>query len=761
LAIDRSSVLHSAQLFASRGQFDAAINEWKRLSAESPGDGSIFNSIGELHLKRNAASDAMAAFLQAANAFRAEGATLKAIATFKKILKLDPSRYDVYRHLGDLNAERGLLSSAVQDYLTLGKHYLKAGKSKDALDIYKKIVSQDPSNLDAQQRVAELCLQENMQDEATKVYLQLGRERSAQQRYAEAKDAYQAVLRIDPANSEAAQFIEHFEKTGGASGNPAKTGSVHVGGPSKSSEPLDLLAEATRRIEEKQFAGAEAILNQLLTKEPGNPAVCQLLAKLHLQRGDLQVALGEYRYLAGAALRAQDYAQAERLINDFLAVEPQSVALLELYGELYAEKGDVTNAVLQYGKAIELLLERPEPGMPTLHEELFEKVTALAPDSPTVQRLTALMNGTAVDEPPVPARPETSVATSAVVPPGPIQEAETFSIANAAPGDARSLISETTSRQDGHLSSFAPEPVPTQSELPQSAEPESVAQGSGFSLLNAEPDEQQGGLPQATGSAVPLSPVLSTSERFRAYIEAGQHSEAGEWLSHLVTAQPDDAEARELFGYLLEAKGDTAGAAVQYSRALELLLADVDAIEDEIQPASLYAKVKELAPASPLVAKWASRFSSKPQASVPAVETSASVEPLHEIDAETHYTLGVAYKNMGLLDEAKEEFDLSMKGPDYFLDSCLMIAVCLKEQGAGQSASAQLELLLKDPKCQGAKAQAIRYELGLLYEAQEQWGQAATIYESIPTFHDVPQRLESVRARNVPAQPASALRYGN
>jgi tetratricopeptide (TPR) repeat protein len=279
--------------------------------------------------------------------------------------------------------------------------------------------------------------------------------------------------------------------------------------------------------------------------------------------------------------------------------------------------------------------------------------------------------------------------------------------------------------------------------------------------LNAEPDEQQEALPQTTGSAVPLSPVLSTSERFRAYIEAGQHSEAGEWLSHLVTAQPDDAEARELFGYLLEAKGDTAGAAVQYSRALELLLADPDDIEDETQPASLYAKVKELAPASPLVAKWASRFSSKPQASVPAVETSASVEPLHEIDAETHYTLGVAYKNMGLLDEAKEEFDLSMKGPDYFLDSCLMIAVCLKEQGAGQSASAQLELLLKDPKCQGAKAQAIRYELGLLYEAQEQWGQAATIYESIPTFHDVPQRLESVRARNVPAQPASALRYGN
>ena len=82
MAIDRSTVLHSAQLFASRGQFDAAISEWKKLSIESPGDGTIFNSIGELHLKRQSTADAVAAFAQAANAFRTEGATLKAIATY-------------------------------------------------------------------------------------------------------------------------------------------------------------------------------------------------------------------------------------------------------------------------------------------------------------------------------------------------------------------------------------------------------------------------------------------------------------------------------------------------------------------------------------------------------------------------------------------------------------------------------------------------------------------------------------------------------
>ena len=747
MAIDRSSVLQNAQLFASRGQFDAAINEWKRLSVESPGDGSIFNSIGELHLKRQATNDAVVAFTQAANAFRAEGATLKAIATFKKILKLDPSRYDVFRHLGDLNAERGLLSSAVQDYLTLGKHYLKAGKSKDALDIYKKIVSQDPSNLDAQQRVAELYLQENRQDEATTVYLQLGRERSAQQRHAEAKDAYQAVLRIDPANSEAAQYIEHFTKTNGNPSQAVMPGAGSAGGPTKSAEPLNLLSEATRRIDAKQFAGAEAILNQLLSKEPGNPEVCQLLAKLHLQRGDLQVALGEYRYLAGAALRAQDYVKAESLITDFLAVEPQSVAILELYGDLYEEKGDAANAVIQYGKAVELLLQHPEPGMPTLHDELFEKIKLLAPDNPIVAKLSALMTGENSVETPAPAAIQASTDTTTSAP----QSSPEFSWTGTAPDDPWSVTSKGTPLHDRPSSVAETEPAP--------AEPEPITQASGFSW-NAEPDQLWAPPTKVAGPVVPIPPVLSTSEQFQVYMKAGQQAEAEAWLSRLVTAQPDHAEARELFASLLEAKGDTADAALQYSHALELLLAHPHD-ENPTQPASLYTKVKELAPASPLVAKWASMFSPNLQASVPVVEPSTPTPPGNETDPETHYTLGVAYKNMGLLDEAKEEFGLSMQSHDFFSDSCLMLAVCLKEQGECQSASTQLELLLQEPKCQGAKAQAIRYELGLLYEAQQQWDKAAAIYESIPTFHDVPQRLESTRARRAPAEPAPMFRYAN
>ncbi|MBH0209910.1 MAG: tetratricopeptide repeat protein, partial [Nitrospira sp.] len=375
---DRGRILQQAQLLASRGQYDAAIAEWKKLAIDSPADGSIYNTIGDLHIKRNVPGEAASAYLQAASAFRAEGATLKAMAAFKKVLKCDPTRYEVYRYLGDLNVERGLISSAVQDYLTLGKYYLKERRGKDALDVYKKIIAHDPSNLNAQQRVAELCIQENQQDEATKVYLQLGREKSAQGRYDEAKDAYLAVLKIDPQNNEAAQFVESLKHGGTGSVSavkPNSSTSVLKSTPmQKPTEPLDLLAEAVRRVAEKQYSGAEAILNQLLTREPGNPQVCQLMARLHLQRGDVQVAVGEYRFLAGAALRAHDLNLAESLIQEVLTVEPNSVPLLELNGELYEEKGDHAVAALQYAKAVDVLLAHPEPGMESLHEELFEKV---------------------------------------------------------------------------------------------------------------------------------------------------------------------------------------------------------------------------------------------------------------------------------------------------------------------------------------------------------------------------------------------------
>ena len=608
MAVDRRTVLQNAQLFASKGQYDAAIAEWRKLTTDSPADGTIFNSIGDLHLRRNANGDAVTAFLQAATAFRSEGSVLKAIAAYKKILKVDPARMDIYRHLGDLNAERGLLSSAVQDYLTLGKHYLKECRSKEALEVYRKIVSQDPSNLDAQQRVAELCVQENLVDEAIRVYLQLGRERSASHRYAEAKDAYVAALRLDPLNAEAKEIIEMIEAGGGS---PLTMAHGDKPSTAKVGEACDLMAEATRRIEEGQYAGAEAMLTQLLSREPGNPEICQLLARLHLLQNNLRVALGEYRFLAGAALRAQDYAMAESLVAEYLKVDPSSVPMLELLGELYQEKGDPVTAAQHFGKAVEILLEHPEPGMPTLPAELFEKVQALAPGSAIARKLMPSFNLNAVVAPSTP-EPE--------------------------PVEPMTVAAEC----------LAPMPAPTPA------------------LMNPAV-EMPFKLQDPSAESAPIAPAPSPPP------------------------------------------------VVESTRA----------------PAPPAA-----APQTPV-----SRV-------VPPEAAPPTVDPLADgMSAEIRYALGMAYKDMGLLDEAKEEFLLSMKDSGFFVDSCLMMGLCVKEQGQSDQAIQLLEKLIADSRCRGGNAQLVRYELGLLYEKTGSGDRAIAMYQSIPSFHDVPHRLESLRNR--------------
>lgn len=735
MSVDRAKTQHQAQLFASKGQYDSAIAEWKKLAAESPHDGAIHNAIGDLHLKRNANAEAIAAFMHAAEAFRTDGATLKAIAAYKKVLKIEPTRYEIYRHLGDLNAERGLLSSAVQDYLTIGKHYLKEGRGKDALEMYRKIVEQDPTNFDAQQRVAELCIQENQQDEATKVYLQLGRERSAQGRFDEARDAYLAVLRIDPKNSEAEQFVESVKKGGVSAARPASAGKTQ-----KPSESFDLLGEATRRMNEKQYAGAEAILNQLLTREPGNPQVCQLLARLHLQRGDTQVALGEYRFLAGAALRAQEFQSAESLITEFLAAHPQTVALLELYGELYEAKGDGAAAAQQYAKAVELLLDHPEPGMESLHEELFEKAKALSTDRALIDRLTARLAGEPV-----------------VVGEG----AGNDNVPHPDAGQPQAAQTEPTADQF----------------IAAGVEPDAARTAAG---IRSTGDPSGGGKPAPAAPSAPRereTPIPASIPELCSLVEGavtgGRYRDAEQLMARWLSQEPNNHEARELLGHVYEAKGDTGGAVLQYARALELLMAQVGAVHYE-RGLGLYQKVTDLAPSSLVVERFADVFAPQPvvierleSSSAAAVEAAPSAplaapheaEPEIEVEADAHYTLGVAYKNMGLYQEAIEEFQSLVGNDAYFLDACLMAALCYKEERQFAQAICMLEPVLFDPRCQSAKGQAIRYELGLLYEAEDQWEDAAKTYESIPSFHDVPQRLATLVGRRRP--PAGEFRLAS
>jgi tetratricopeptide (TPR) repeat protein len=359
---DKNAIMETAQRFAAQGEFDKAIAEWRKLKTGQPTDSIIYNNIGDLYLKRHAPAEAVDAYFQAAAAFRAEGSsTLKAIAVYRKILKVDPARYEVYRDLGDLNVERGLISNAISHYLTLTKRCLKEGRTQEAIDLYRTIAAQDASNVEAKQRLAEFSPVSRAQGE------------SAMQR---ANTGEQATTAIEDLITAPASLSREQPQAGPVISR------------------LIVLKAAVEKIRDGKYTEAETVLTDLLNQVPGDPEVCRLLALLHLKRGELAVAKAEFQFLAEAAMRAKEYELAESMLGEYLKTEPKCVALHELLGRVYQQKGNRASAIAQYGKALALLVESPEPDMPTLPAELYADIKLMDPDSPFVRRFAPVFEPT-------------------------------------------------------------------------------------------------------------------------------------------------------------------------------------------------------------------------------------------------------------------------------------------------------------------------------------------------------------------------------
>ncbi len=200
MAQEKDSTIESARKFAAAGQFAQAIKAWRQLLDDSPNDANIYNTIGDLYLKNKANTEATDAYSKAAQFFLKEGFYLKAIAVYKKILKIEPDRGDIYTLLGDLNAGRGLLINAIADYLTGAKLYLKAGKTKYALNLYRKITKINPANINARLRAAELSLKEHEKNAAIDEYLFVAEEYERLEKNDDARELYEKIIGLSPSH---------------------------------------------------------------------------------------------------------------------------------------------------------------------------------------------------------------------------------------------------------------------------------------------------------------------------------------------------------------------------------------------------------------------------------------------------------------------------------------------------------------------------------------------------------------------------------
>lgn len=126
--------------------------------------------------------------------------------------------------------------------------------------------------------------------------------------------------------------------------------------------------------------------------------------------------------------------------------------------------------------------------------------------------------------------------------------------------------------------------------------------------------------------------------------------------------------------------------------------------------------------------------------------------PVEDGDAETHYDLGLAYKEMGLWDEAVKAFEKLSGNSARSVQCRLMIGLCRREQGNFSEAIHAFKAGLHTPQVTEREKQSLFYEIGVAYEAMGDAREALYYFEMVtkrdPQFLDANDRVNRLRSGN-------------
>ncbi|HEV8382025.1 MAG TPA: tetratricopeptide repeat protein [Gemmatimonadales bacterium] len=103
-------------------------------------------------------------------------------------------------------------------------------------------------------------------------------------------------------------------------------------------------------------------------------------------------------------------------------------------------------------------------------------------------------------------------------------------------------------------------------------------------------------------------------------------------------------------------------------------------------------------------------------------------ENIDEADFQSHYDLGVAFKEMGLLDEAIAEFQKALRAPEGKLRTSEMLGICFFEKGAYGVAETILRRGLDLPASGDQERLGVLYWLGRALEQQGKKADARDLY---------------------------------
>jgi tetratricopeptide (TPR) repeat protein len=750
--MDRAGIIKEAQKFLAKGQIDKAIAEFEKLADSS--DGNVYNTLGDLYLKKGDTKRSAEFYYRAADIFRGQGFYDKAKALYKKILNINPSDYRATLAIGELSEEKGLVQEAIKYYLSAITILTKEKKRDDLIEVYQKVLNLAPSNLQMRAKVADFYFQEGLTEEASKQYSILGRLFQDSGDLNKAKDYYHRALSLNPKDRGAnLGLAEIYKKEGDNKGLLDCLKRLLSSYPDDS----NILSQYVETlISMGEISSAEEELKRLVELEPDNVKAKKYLTSLYIKQDRKQEAW-DLLYPSIDQLISFDKNGIISILEELKDVEPvESTKKLIV---LYKETGDIVKA---FQELVNLGDYYMSAGITEEAINCYREAQELNPEDPYVKAKLLEI------EVPAGEPEDIKIKTEEKGIEGLLQEADIylkFGVFEEARKRLEPLKVQYPDNPEVHMKlkqlyleigdkEMAVTECLVLSEIYKRKGMTEEAERFIEEARSINPDDERLSMREVESSI--FSPVANlTGEGAVETFERPATAPSREDYLEAFT----EAEFYEKQGLIDEA--------LKVYRNLQSVFPEDEEIARKISELSQTQQVEENIPLSEeagvidLTGELADMSVVKETVEDKEPELSEDVmeifeefkkgleSQVREEDSETHYNLGIAYKEMGLINDAIKEFQLSRKDPKYFIPSMNMLAICYKEKGLYKLAIEALEDAIKGLDKSQEEYLAMRYELADAYEKEGDIASAFNLYTEIygmdSGFRDVAQKIEALK----------------
>ena len=727
--------IEAAQKFLLKNQLPKAIKEYQKALDLDPKDMRCRQRLAEILNRAKMVDEAIGEFQIVAKYYSENGFYLKAIAVFKQIQKLVPNNPDTYLKLAELNTKQGLTGNALAEYRSLVAFYEKENKVKETTEVLQKMKALEPDNLNVRFKITENLAKLEKIQEAKQEIEEL-------RKFLEKKQEYPKLLKLFESSralfaGDQQMQIEYGRALALTGQKDAAREVLNQQFEQGVEEQGLLLILASGYRAAEGFAKEQEVLQQFLTSDENNLDVRQVLIDAFIRGGAWDDAFTELEnwkeplYRDGRGIFIKE--RYERLQEEMPGQEDLLLALRWIY-ERTGDGAKLLEVEDSLGGGVSLspVATTPDEEVPlegllgsgdieNLEEQEFPVADIETVDQPVDQPLEL------ADEEPE-ETPEVSGESSSLdleleldldfdeePPPLDAGEEEEPLVELELPDEPLDL--------DGLL-------------LNQDGEGDTalVEDDAAEALLASEEIEP---LPEDLGADVPSSEDVPSQVDFSAeldeaqfYLKHGLYNDAETVCQRLLTVDPTFKPAvlllQELDAKRL-GKADTPAPKSDFFDLGEELRhedgEDSSETEDDSESGLLDGIFSEF--------------------------KKGVDDQIGKEDAESHYNLGIAYKEMGLLDDAIAEFEKAIIHPDRTVDCLTLKGICLSETGKLAEAEEVFLKTLQMSELSPEEQTSLHYELGLVAEKAKRpmdaLQQFQTVADTDSFFRDVGEKIRQLR----------------